>query len=355
MKSYAPFKKIVIYVTIINVFNVILLYTYSIFIPQPSKLQFTYPRSIAVIAPHQDDCVIQAGGLALKNIKSGGEVFVIYLTKEKNDANAEVRKIESKQAWQIAGVPEENLYFLDYTSEKNWSDKKLRNAKIDVVRLMQSLKPNVVVFPLLEHGNYEHDLTNKIISNIESERVIPAIYYQATEYNPYYIAEYNPSKMLSFLARLMPYVPYSKQSYGINPKLQTKVELTQEEMNTKIRMLEAFTSQAGVIPVDQFGFPDTFEQPDESRTVVFNLGGKYFSLVSLYILGCLMFFLFLMGIMLGLKNSRVNYFLGGLIVLPLGVAFFVDKILLKEELLLFMPVLSGLLFIALFRTIRKFK
>ena len=351
MNSKSLLKKLFLYVSIVCAINFIVLYAYSFVADKPGKLQFIYPSKIVIIAPHQDDGVIQAGGLALKNLKSGGDVSIIYMTNEKSKSIAEIRARESIHAWQIAGIPENQLHFLDYKSEKNWSNMKILDAKRDVIKILQSLKPDVIVFPLLEHGNYEHDLTNQIVRSIESEGIISAKYFQATEYNPYYIAEYDPLKFISFVARLMPFIPYSKQSYGINPKFQSQIELTHTEMKQKIQMLMAFESQAGVIPISQFGFPDTFERPNQDMTSVYYLGGKYFSIISIYVFGCLVAFLFLLGGVLGFRfgNLLHSFLLTGITVSLLFVAFIANKILFKEELLLLVPIVAGMVLVNLYR------
>ena len=84
--------------------------------------------SIMVIAPHQDDEVVGAGGKIIQTIKNGEDVFVVYVTNSISKQYIEKqpfprfakfllttnRKIESKIAMMVAGVPLNNLFFLDY-------------------------------------------------------------------------------------------------------------------------------------------------------------------------------------------------------------------------------------------------
>jgi hypothetical protein len=86
-----------------------------------------------------------------------------------------------------------------------------------------------------------------------------------------------PSKMLGFLVRLIPFVPYDECNYGLIVENQSRLQLNRDELNKKINMLLMFESQKDVIPIGQFGSADLFETTSNLPTGVYRIQGKFFS------------------------------------------------------------------------------
>ena len=75
-----------------------------------------------------------------------------------------------------------------------------------------------------------------------------------------------PEKVLWFMIRLLPWIPYHEPTYGLNRQAQLRLEMTPEEVEFKKRLLQSYTSQLGVVPETQFGYPDLIENPQPMKT-----------------------------------------------------------------------------------------
>src|SRR5512135_2469650 len=62
------------------------------------------PERLLVLAPHEDDCVIGAGGIGAAIRRLGGRVRIVYLAPDESPGIAEVRSHEARAAWREAGV-----------------------------------------------------------------------------------------------------------------------------------------------------------------------------------------------------------------------------------------------------------
>jgi len=71
------------------------------------------PRRLLILAPHEDDCVIAAGGIGARNRRLGGATRIVYLVPDEQPGMAERRRDEARAAWQEAGLDAGELRFLD--------------------------------------------------------------------------------------------------------------------------------------------------------------------------------------------------------------------------------------------------
>lgn len=312
---YVLIKRLTILVSLLCVVNIVSIFVLSLF-RRPKIVDIHAPQRIMIFAAHQDDAVIEAGGVAIKNSKLEGETTVVYLTIPPEPRYAKVRKREAREAWSM--LKNVHLVFLDFESGY-WDEKKVEMAEERIYSLIQKVKPKTVYIPLNEGGHFEHDLLSLMVSTVVKEyfpqvRVVPC-----AEYNPYYIAENTPAKVLWFIVRLMPFVPYKDPNYGLDPRNQMKLRMSKKELETKIEMLLRFKSQRKVIPISQFGYKDLFDftNRDELKFLV-KVFGKYLSLWTLLTLLLVFFSFFLWGVLFGIKISCLSRFLiGAYLVLSL--------------------------------------
>ncbi len=164
-------------------------------------------KRVLIIAPHPDDAAISSAGLIQKVKKSGGEVYVLYLTygdhneiafmlDEKklittpslNRRMGEVRRREAENAMNFAGISESHLYFLGFPDngtlkiwEFYWNDVKpykahsvnsdrvpYKDAYIpdapftghsilqEVKSIISKIKPDIIIMPHPSDYNNDH-------------------------------------------------------------------------------------------------------------------------------------------------------------------------------------------------------
>ena len=60
------------------------------------------PARLLILAPHEDDCVISAGGVGAHNSRIGGATRIVYLAPDEAPGMAERRAGEARAAWRVA-------------------------------------------------------------------------------------------------------------------------------------------------------------------------------------------------------------------------------------------------------------
>ena len=217
-------KKVTVFLTIAVACNLALLYVAGAIFDRPAQAHIDGPRRLVVFAAHQDDGVIMAAGLVMSN--RNGTNDVVYLTRTEDDVLAAKRARDAFQAWRLAGH-HVALHFLDFVSDRaSWTVQKQERAITVLTEMIDKLKPDLMVIPLDEGGQLEHDLLGRLVQEAIGDRQIEV--WQAAEYNPYYIASRTPRKILWLLVRLMPFVPYKDLNYGLDPGKQHQLVMSPE-------------------------------------------------------------------------------------------------------------------------------
>ena len=115
-------------------------------------------KSILLLAPHQDDEVIGAGGTLVMARDAGVEITRVYGTDgEQQGVESEVRRKESKKVCERLGAE---------MFELNISNLKPAPQKSDVEKLneiIRSVKPDVILSPWLFDGAPKHRMINHIL------------------------------------------------------------------------------------------------------------------------------------------------------------------------------------------------
>ena len=192
--------------------------------------------------------------------------------------------------------------------------------------LVSSHKINAIVVPLEEYGSRDHDWAARIALQLVSNTGIRVV-FNASLYNPIYLVDENPKKVLEFIKRLLPFVQNSRKFPGVHISTQKVLTMTEEEREVKRLMLLEFVSQRGVIPLSQFDVPDNFELPLERSLI--KIGPKYFSIPTLCII-----LLFILGVSFLVSTIPQSSPIAFVSLFGSVVVFFWDSRLFIEDFLL---------------------
>lgn len=325
--------------------NMIVIIGFCLFFSQkPYSLVMHKGERLLVFAAHQDDGVIEAGGLVLQNHTLGGRNLIVYLTRPSIQVEADIRKREARNAWSLVSQ-EIKLIFLDFPSERDWSKSKQEHATLSIVRIINNYRPSLIVIPLKERGHPEHDLLNEMVKEA-SRRFGNVRIFQSSEYNPYLILENTPGKVIWFLDRLLPFMPYKDPNYGLVPANQLKLSMTEQELKRKKEMLSMFVSQKDVIPMRQFGYPDLFDSTNELPSNVFKVKGKYLSTWTVFTLATNFIVLFCWGVLMSLSRKKCVRFSAFFIALVTCICIIFTRSyrVAFEDLLYLITFTGGVLF-----------
>ena len=117
------------------------------------------PGRLLILAPHEDDCVISAGGVGALNRRIGGTTRVVYLAPDEAPGMAERRAAEARAAWRVAGVGDDDVHHLDLLPPLRQRDPhKLRRAADKLRAIIDEFRPTAVVMPMFEGGHVHHDM-----------------------------------------------------------------------------------------------------------------------------------------------------------------------------------------------------
>ncbi len=220
-------------------------------------IDWNEPGRLLIFAPHEDDCVISAGGLGLRNSRLGGVTRVVYLARDETPALPERRKAEARRAWRVAGLGDDDLCFLDLLPPLECPDPvKLRKAAGVLRGIIDEFKPTALVTPAFEGGHIHHDMVAAMIDRL----VTPAdrfVVFEAPEYTPYVSLLNTPHRILALTARwLFGLVAYNGPPDGVDGRPILKLRLSPQELADKRRMLAAFVSQNAPSLVATRSYPD---------------------------------------------------------------------------------------------------
>jgi LmbE family N-acetylglucosaminyl deacetylase len=240
------------------------------------------PERLLVIAPHQDDCVICAGGLGIRNAHLGGVTHIVYLVQDLDRNTADKRRNEVISAWGLAGITEASLEhhnLLPALYEHNPS--RLAGAATELAKIINGFNPTVIVMPLFEGGHIHHDLTNYLVSQFLSPSTDVRV-LEAPEYSPFVSLKLTPHRIIALCVRwLFGVVAYYGPPDGIDGRVILKLRLTQDELELKRSMLARFESQNGPSLAATRCYPDRFVPwaPSMRKNVPFDFHSSYLHFV----------------------------------------------------------------------------
>jgi LmbE family N-acetylglucosaminyl deacetylase len=318
----------------------LLLYDRSL--PEPQKISIDSPQRLLVVATHQDDGVIMAGGLAIRNDLLQGQTKVVFITRPVTDNDRLIRYQESEDVWYMLPSKSASVEFLDVRGKELRSLEMQSLVKVKLADIISDFDPTITVFPLLEGGHPEHDIVAELGSQLSFEFPNKNILFSAG-YNPLYILDSHVSKILWFFVRLMPFVPHITPNTGIDPRNQTEIELSPSELAFKKEMLLGFVSQREVISLYQFGYADLFDTSNISDYSTIELANKQFSGSALMVVFTILVFLYYSGIAIAHHfTGKIQITLAFMSVGILSVFLVFDRNLFKEDFLLLYTVFAGM-------------
>lgn len=235
-----------------------------------------------ILAPHQDDCVICAGGIGIRNQKLGGETHVVYLVQDEEPGMAERRKNEAIAAWTLAGVGMDRLRHLDLLPRLHErSPQRLKETAVALRQIIDSIAPTVLVIPLFEGGHIHHDLLNYLVTSALEPRPGLKI-FECPEYSPYLSLCWTPHRIIALCGRWMGgLVSYYGPPDGIDARHVWQVLLSDDELELKRRMLASFESQHGDSLAATRAYPDRLIEWQQRPTKLrpFAVEGSYVEFV----------------------------------------------------------------------------
>ena len=215
-------------------------------------------EKVLIVAPHQDDCVLAAGGFGLRNRRLGGETHIVYLVQPDDPQMAATRSEEALSAWQIADVDARHLSHLSLLPAAGpLSLSDIERAAATLQTLVDAVAPSIVVTPLFEGGHLHHDVAHHIVTRM---LVLPegARIYECPLYSPYFSLWRTPHAALAQLARFafVGRLAYYPKSEGAGVGHMLNLRLSRDELRTKREMLRAFRSQNGEALACHHGYAD---------------------------------------------------------------------------------------------------
>lgn len=240
------------------------------------------PQRLLILAPHEDDCTIGAGGVGSRNRRIGGVTRIVYLAADEVPGMPERRAAEARAAWALAGVPSEDVLHFDILPPFRTPDPpRLREAARTVRRLIDDFRPDTVVVPMFEGGHVHHDMTAGLVAQIRTQDDCFTV-LEAPEYSPYTSLRNTPHRILALCTRwLFGLVSYYGPPDGVDDRTIVKFRLDTVDLDCKRRMLAAFESQNGRSLAATSAYPDRFAELDARilREPPFTLAGSYLAFV----------------------------------------------------------------------------
>lgn len=317
----------------------------SLLIPAPLEFVLTKKQNILIFAAHQDDGVISAGGLAIQNDSLKGKTHVVYITQPDSPIEKVTRYQEALDVWSMLPNKSATTEFWGMTGKQFVNQGFEKSLQEKIRSKVYSLQPDIVIFPLLEGGNYHHDILAKAGKKIEAD--FEAINFRfAAEYNSSYIMSNAPQKLVWFMVRMLPVVSFKAPNYGLDPRNQEKLAMSYEELELKKKMLLGFRSQQFVIPLYQFGYEDLFDNSNLSNYKLYNVLNKKMSFASILFLVLTFSYTAYLGAFVMYKQKQIKEQIAiSLFLLIPAILGFNNPILLKEELIFVFVVTIGALIV----------
>jgi LmbE family N-acetylglucosaminyl deacetylase len=133
-------------------------------------------KKMIVFAPHPDDETLACGGIIMKEIREGYDVYIVLMTDGRHshdlilglidpppEAIAKIRAIEFSEAMKILGVNLNNLFLLGF------EDSKLREhvarAEERTAQILRDADPVEIYVPYRDDNHEDHRATYEIVVN----------------------------------------------------------------------------------------------------------------------------------------------------------------------------------------------
>lgn len=153
-------------------------YTLLDAVPKPTRRD-----RIVLFAPHPDDETIAAGGYLATAVKKGAHVSVVLVT-DGNKHGLEIKRYrEFYKACDLLGIDHDNLIFFDYP-DGTLIKQKRGQVRSRCAKVLQELKPTIVIAPHLEDTHRDHAVLGSIMYSLTRKQSI--VLYQYLVHHPWY-------------------------------------------------------------------------------------------------------------------------------------------------------------------------
>jgi len=224
------------------------------------------PRRLLILAPHEDDCAISAGGIGARNHRLGGDTHVVYLAPDETPGLAAIRAAEARDAWAVAGVPPSSLRhaaLLPLLHER--SPATLHAAAGELRSIIDAFGPETIVVPMFEGGHVHHDMLAALLGRIVTDNDRFTV-FEAPEYSPHVSLANTPHRIVALCARwLFGLVSYYGPPDGIDGRPVDRIRLDPADMDAKRGMLARFVSQNAPSLVSTRAYPDRLVRMNFAR------------------------------------------------------------------------------------------
>jgi LmbE family N-acetylglucosaminyl deacetylase len=245
-------------------------------------MEWRRPERLLILVPHQDDCVLCAGGIGVRNTKLGGKTFIVYFVQDELPGMAERRAAEVAAAWSLAGVAPDHLRQLDLLPPlRSRKPECLPAVQREIARLIDEVRPSVVIMPMFEGGHIHHDILNQLISLVFANKSGVRV-FESPEYSPFFSLRCTPHRVVAHCGRwLFGICSYYGPPDGIDERPIYKIKLDDSELAIKRKMLGAFVSQNGPSLARASAYPDRIVEwrPRPYRARPFQVEGSYLRFV----------------------------------------------------------------------------
>ncbi len=239
------------------------------------------PQRLLILAPHEDDCAISAGGVGARNHRLGGTTRIVYLAPDETPGLSEVRAAEARDAWAVPGVAPSNLQHTPLLPPlRERAPETLRTAAGELRRIIDGFQPDIVVVPMFEGGHVHHDMLAALLGRIVTASDRFAV-FEAPEYSPYVSVDNTPHRIVALCTRwLFGLVSYYGPPDGIDGRPVDKFRLDPADIDAKRRMLACFVSQNAPALVGTRAYPDRLVRMKFEREwrQPFDFGSSYLRL-----------------------------------------------------------------------------
>jgi LmbE family N-acetylglucosaminyl deacetylase len=199
-------------------------------------------ENIIVFSPHPDDETLGCGGTIAKRIIEGYHVYIIELTDGRYafsktysitlDPTPEnlgkIRRKEAIEAAAILGVPDSNLFFLDF--EDGTLGKYAKELEEKIAEILERISPVEVYFPFSRDSHPDHQTANRIISKCCQNLRLKTVRYQ-----------------YSIMHKLLRVGPFIERCLDVYKDCIVDIDIS-EYLTIKRRATEKFKSEIEVTP-----------------------------------------------------------------------------------------------------------
>lgn len=251
------------------------------------------PTDVVILGAHPDDCVISAGEYAIESLGLGKSVRVVFLTSgssREDQTRAEVRRLETLDAWGSVGVEEQDVLFLGLpqaeriTGPGRITPDEQAWAVDRITEVLSAAPPDASVFLPAEGESHCDHRTLRTTAYEALGRIdrTDLCVYECPEYNHSYSLFSSPVRTIFAIGRSIPIlsklVP-RKDGLGRADTVfggpAWRLPACADRLEMKRAMLRRFVSEDGELLVRYFGYPDRFRPIPHERWGVDGASWKY--------------------------------------------------------------------------------